>query len=272
MPDSPTRIIGCTEPSAFTTDVLTAIESFFNANPVKLSQNEEGHLFYWLDQCDAVILAGGTDIHPRSYGYAVLNDYNFSRFDVLRDIREIRIIKRCFERDIPIFGICRGHQMLGIFHGIKFVPDLSHSVVCHQPNFQKISHGKNEPMHWVQLTPDSGKDFEVRDEVAASLFNGCSKDARYLWVNSFHHQALNYEPSIQHATVLGIAPGPNKGNIIEMMMGVNNRWMSVQWHPEYDWDQNAASQMILTRFQEMLDGNKVRPTLRKARRKARGKH
>jgi putative glutamine amidotransferase len=263
------KIIGCTEPSAFTLDVLTAIETFFSANPLKLSQNDEEDIHHWVDQCDAVILAGGTDIHPRTYGYGVLNDFNFSRFDVPRDMREIRIIKRCLEKNIPMFGICRGHQILGIFHGLDFIPDLSHSVVCHQPNYQKISHLKNEPMHWVALTANASKEFEVRDEVAAELFAGCSKDSRYLWVNSFHHQALIHgKTTPQGVKVLGTSPGIEKENIVEMMMGTTAQWLSVQWHPEYDWEQNAASHMAFTRFLEMIDRKESAPALRKARRKA----
>ena len=86
-------IIGCTEPSAFQQNILETIEKFFGANPVKLCQNRPDDLEYWLSHCDAVILAGGADIHPRTYGSAVFNELNFSKFDVPRDIREIRIIQ-----------------------------------------------------------------------------------------------------------------------------------------------------------------------------------
>lgn len=259
-------IIGCTEPSAFTQEVLTAIEKFFKANPIKLSQNDPDDINHWVDQCDGVIIAGGCDIHPRTYGYSVLNEFNFSKFDVKRDMRELRIIDRCLSENIPILGICRGHQMLGVYHNMTFIPDISASLVCHQPLHQKISHAQEEPMHWVRLLPAAKKAYGAQDAMAKELFNGNSKDSRYLWVNSFHHQALLYKPDENQVVVLGTAPGPTqKQSVVEMMRGKGNkRWMSVQWHPEYDWDTSAASHMVFSKFQEMIQ--QERPST-KARRK-----
>jgi putative glutamine amidotransferase len=255
-------VIGCTEPSAFQQNVLETIEKFYGANPIKLCQNRPDDLEYWLSHCDAVILAGGADIHPRTYGSAVLNEYNFSKFDVQRDVREIRIIQHCLLRNIPMLGICRGHQLLGVFHGLKFIPDLTDGPVCHQPKSQNISSGKDEPMHWVMLSAGVEKEFEAREETA-DLFFGNSRDARYLWVNSFHHQGLQHERKPQDLRILGTAPGVEKDQkIIEFMMGATARWISCQWHPEYDWESNAASSMVLTRFKEMVEGKSKTPSSR----------
>jgi putative glutamine amidotransferase len=255
MPRRSKLIIGCTEPSLFTKNVIHTIENFFEANPIKLMQNNKDDLYHWVDQCDGVIISGGCDIHPRTYGFSVMNDMGFNKFDVHRDIREMRIIQRCLERDIPMFGICRGHQMIGVYHKIKFLPDLSESLVCHQPNSQKISHAKEEPMHWVKLTPAAKKDYAAQDSHAAECFNQ-PKDKQYLWVNSFHHQALVYgKTDARKVKVLGLAPGvTERQQIIEMMTSTrqSQRWLSVQWHPEYDWECNAASKMVLSKFRDML--------------------
>ena len=252
---TPTKrpVVGCTEPSAFQPQIILTIEQFFNGNPIKLCQTKKEDLHFWLAQCDAVILAGGADIHPRTYGEPVLNEFNFSKFDVPRDIREIRIIQFCLEHDIPMLGICRGHQMLGVFNGLKFLPDLSNGPICHQPKAQNISAGKDEPMHWIWLTNEAGKEYEVPDETS-DLFFANGRDSRYIWVNSFHHQALLYERKPQHIRILGTAPGVEKGQkIVELMSGVEYRWLSCQWHPEYDWDTNPASKMILDRFKDMME-------------------
>lgn len=247
-------IIGCTEPSAFTENITHTIETFFNANPLKLCQNAEEDLHYWLEQCDAVILSGGVDIHPRIYNNAVLNNYNYSRFDVRRDVREIRIIKQCLKKRIPMLGICRGHQMLGLYHGLDFIPDLEDGLICHQPNYQKISHSENEPMHWVELTDNAEKDFEVDDNVLNEITENQEENRRFLWVNSFHHQGLLYKKTTKSVKVLGTAPGLDKQQIVEIMHGIKDPWLSVQWHPEYDWNSNQASRMILNRFAKMFQG------------------
>ena len=279
------RIIGCTEPSYFTTDVISTIEKFFDANPLKLCQNEVDDLYVWLDMCDAVILAGGADIHPRLYGCAVLNEYGFSKFDVRRDYRELRIIHYCFQKGIPILGICRGHQMLGVYHNIKLICDLSDGVLCHQPAAQKISHNREEPMHWVCLLDEAHATFEACEEGSQILPGSISAHSRYLWVNSFHHQGLwylteaeekkrqkevgaDYKPAKwrRKVEVLGYAAGVKKRRIIELMRGKTNDWLSCQWHPEYDWEQNAASKMILTRFGELIEKGKAGSLRSKKRR------
>jgi len=257
-------VIGCTEPSYFTNDVIRMIELFYKANPIKLCQNDSTNLRYWLDQCDAVILSGGKDIHPRCYGFSVMNEYGYSNFDVDRDHREIRIINYCFKKKKPMFGICRGHQMLGIRHKVRFIPDLSGGVVCHQPMAQKISHDRNEPMHWVQLLKDADKKFQVEDPDAKSLPSRRASDTHWLWVNSFHHQGLYYEEGENDLVeVLGITSGTRKHQIIELMRGKKNPWLSCQWHPEYDWEFNAASRMVLTRFAEMIKGSLAKPPVDK---------
>ncbi len=247
-------VIGVTEPSLFTKDCIYTIEKFFGANPIKLCQNNPEDLSHWLGQCNGVILAGGVDLHPRTYAHSVMNDYGFGKFDVSRDRREIRIIQWCIANDVPMLGICRGHQMIGVCHGLTFIPDLSTCNTCHQPSAQKVSHGKDEPMHWVRLTGKGYPTFKAAPSAEDVFCNKQSADSHYLWVNSFHHQALLAERSEKRVKILGVAVGHGKDQkIIELMTGVGKeRWLSCQWHPEYDWESSVASKMILSKFHRMI--------------------
>ena len=242
------NIIGCTGESAFQPDIISMIEEAFDANPLKLCQNNEANLEYWLSQCKGVVLAGGVDLHPRTYGGAVLNDNHFSKFDYLRDVREIRIIKYCLAHKIPMLGICRGHQMLGVYFGFIFCSDLK-GKVCHNPNKQDIDVTENEPMHPVDLTDAADESYEVKDCIRSML----GKDSnRKLWVNSFHHQGLINKSIPGNVVILGTADALEEDSIVEIMRGDN--WMSVQWHPEFDWQQNDASKMVLQKFKQMMGG------------------
>ena len=248
------HIIGCTGESAFQREVIEMIEEAFNGNPMKLCQNRSQDLDYWLPLCSAVILAGGADLHPRTYGASILNDNNFSKFDAQRDRREVYIIRYCLANKIPLLGICRGHQILGAYFGLPFCTDLAKSEVCHQPHKQSITVSEHEPMHTVHLLPEADESFAVQDEVR-DLCEGKQGEVilrRDLWVNSFHHQGLIYKPGIKTpgVTVLGFSEGLKDQSIIEMMCGEG--WLSVQWHPEFDWRVNAASRMVLSKFSKSL--------------------
>src|SRR5688500_13811090 len=68
-----------------------------------------------LDVIDGLILAGGRDIDPESYGAERHPLTDESRSE--RDEFEIRLARRAMERDIPLLGICRGMQLMNVARG-----------------------------------------------------------------------------------------------------------------------------------------------------------
>jgi gamma-glutamyl-gamma-aminobutyrate hydrolase PuuD len=265
MPEK--RLIGLTGPSSFTQECMDMVEEFFEANFVLLYHGRDANVQYWLDKVDGVVLAGGIDIHPSVYSESIWNGQNLSKFDITRDCRELNIVEMCLTQNKPILGICRGHQLMGIRYGLGFIMDISNSMVCHQPHKQNIQHNPKEPMHTVK----------IRDE-AVDLFYGTYgmpqdpperkivKDILYqkprnrIWVNSFHHQAVAYSTKRNYVDdnvdVIGLSRVDLEccKEIIELMQGRNARWLSCQWHPEYDWKENTASRVVLSRFKKMLNG------------------
>jgi putative glutamine amidotransferase len=263
MPSQPRKLIGLTGISSFSQECMDAIEEFFDANFVLLYHGADENLNYWLEKVDAVILAGGVDIHPSVYGESDWNNHNLSKFDIKRDNRELQVVEYCLKHKKPMLGICRGHQLLGLRHGFPFMMDLSEATVCHQPQRQNIQANPKEPVHSVKIiNPEifygvyqMPRDVPERKTIRETLGE---KGKERIWVNSFHHQGLIYMPKRDYIKdgidIIGTAfvDLENCKYIVELMQG--DRWISCQWHPEFDWKENTASRIVFARFKAMVYG------------------
>lgn len=220
-------LIGLTGPSTFTADCVRMVEEVYGADFVLLYHNNEANLERWVRTCDGVILAGGTDLHPMTYGGKMLKDKGLDRFDLARDRRELFVLEECRRRDIPLLGLCRGHQLLGSrLAGLRFIQNLT-GPVPHSPSAEGITLKPDEPAHHVVLTG------EFR------ALRGTH------WVNSFHHQGLlapdDARPLKPGFEVLGVT-----GAVVELLRGP--RLISAQWHPEHDYKHNRLSRAVLAEF------------------------
>lgn len=238
------RVIGYTGPSVFSGEIHSMIEDYYEACPIYINQNDTEHLDYLINQIHGLILAGGRDICPTSYGKEIFNGQALSNFDVARDTRESYLIEQCFKKNIPILGICRGHQILGVYHGISLIQNISWSTVCHSPGASKIELD-GIPPHLLYIYKDFQKEFFEKD-----------------FVSSFHHQALpipaNAKESYKKVGIelLGYSYlNYDKQPVLinELMRGINNRWISCQSHPETEWSSNKAAEIILSKFKDMVE-------------------
>lgn len=260
------KIIGFTEPSVFTGDIVEMVENHYKCLPLKLCQNNQDDITEVLELIKetggGVMLAGGVDIWPGTLGLQLERNDGLTKFDIDRDVRELFITHKCFELDIPMFLICRGFQLvLGAYYGLGLMQDISRYPILHSPASDdvKINEEKGEYLHWINVLPEFHDEFFDRG-----------------WIPSYHHQAVYFsrykhnkkaENAITYEKlgidVIGTADlntdfsekGKNKMDIIELARGINNRWIGTQGHPEckQDYLRNPASKIIVNKFAEMIN-------------------
>lgn len=243
----PKLVIGTTGPTIFNDEIKSLVQNYYKSTPLYINQDGAENLDWVLENIDALILAGGRDIAPMTYGEEITNGDCLTNFDINRDKREMYLIEGCIKRKIPILGICRGFQIMAIFHGMKgaFMKDINGSEVCHSPSKSGIEL-EGLPCHKVFCLPKYREEFF---------------DVEYS--NSFHHQGLWF-----FDTPKGLDFYTNKGvevlayshleyktskrddkKIVELMRGEN--WIACQWHPE-EKPEDKVNSIVLEKFRAML--------------------
>jgi putative glutamine amidotransferase len=165
-----------------------------------------------LDLVDGLILAGGADIDPSSYGDERHPETKGTVPD--RDAFEIALARRAMDRDIPMLGICRGMQLMNVARG--------GTLLQHLPD----SHGHHE--HRRALGSFDNADHDVR-LAEGSLAHRTAGETVHA-TKSHHHQGvdrLGEGFSVTGWAVMDELP--------EAMELPDRRFvLGVQWHPEAD--------------------------------------
>ncbi len=152
-----------------------------------------------LENIDGLLLTGGGDHNPLWAGEEPQKELH--GINATRDLPELLITRLAFNRQIPMFGICRGMQTLAFALGGRVAQDINATLKHSQEA------DKSEPTHSVILSPES----MIR-----------------IFVNSFHHQAVSDTGPHFQAT----ASSPD--GIIEAMESTEHKSiLGVQWHPEW---------------------------------------
>ncbi len=96
-----------------------------------------------LKTCNGLLLTGGEDVFPGNYG-KIDDTARCGTFDRYRDSLEFALINMAIENKIPIFGVCRGEQILNISQGgtlyIDIPTDFDTTVTHRQPDWSRNYH------------------------------------------------------------------------------------------------------------------------------------
>ncbi|MEV4420853.1 gamma-glutamyl-gamma-aminobutyrate hydrolase family protein [Patulibacter sp. NPDC049589] len=162
---------------------------------------------------DGLILTGGVDLSPASYGAEPDPATTGETPD--RDAFEIALARAAQDADLPLLAICRGMQIVAAAGGgtlIQHLPD-----VLHTDEHRRVAGTLDERnAHGVDLVPGSLAARAVGADAAS--------------VRSHHHQALDRLPADWNVT--GRATGDGLTEAIER--GDRTFCLGVQWHPEAD--------------------------------------
>ncbi len=162
----------------------------------------------WLGVVDGLVLTGGGDIHPNSYGGKAHGTHYMT--DEERDRTEMDLTRRILESGLPTLAICRGAQLLNIVLGgtlYDHLPDVFGEQVKH-----RLPPREPTP-HAITIEENSG---------LARVLRAVQFEAA-----SWHHQAI-HEPG-DLLKVVAHAPD----GVIEAVEKPDHPWLfAVQWHPE----------------------------------------
>ncbi|MDO5570124.1 MAG: membrane dipeptidase [Bacteroidales bacterium] len=175
-------------------------------------QHDINCLLSIVENLDGLLLTGGGDIHPFYLNEDPIK--NLGGVNAERDSFDWMLLKVANDRQIPIFGICRGHQLINAFFGGTLYQDIYSQI-----DGEVINHSQScenfVPSHYVNVdkTTQLGKIFKEEK----------------IGVNSFHHQAVKkIAPGFRG--VAFSSDGINEA--MESLPETGKSIFSVQWHPE----------------------------------------
>jgi len=180
-----------------------------------------------LDVIDGLVLIGGPDLDPGTYG-ATRHGETEPPVHV-RDRMEIALARRARERDIPTLGICRGAQIMNVAAGGTLEQHLPDRL------------GNQE--HRRKVGAFAGNEHDVRLERGSVAEAACGAVLRT--VASHHHQALGVTGD--GLSVTGRSLGDDVPEALEDRE--KRYYLGVQWHPEA----NRASAVICSLVRAAAD-------------------
>jgi putative glutamine amidotransferase len=152
---------------------------------------------------DALIISGGNDLEHQLYEnpFCDLDDVITAQ----RDALEYALLHKALDRNRPVFGICRGYQLINVYFGGSLDKDIT----------LKFGPIRYSVLPWKRIA------------LHRSSFLYRSFFRQRISINTLHHQAVE-----ETASGFFVAAVDTKG----MVQAIEHRSrpvFGVQWHPEY---------------------------------------
>ena len=174
---------------------------------------------------DGLVLQGGADVSPVSYGEEPLRpEWSGDR---IRDLFEIELIWEFIIQGKPVLGICRGEQLINVACGGSLFQDIGEQYEGAGQHRDSILYDRFH--HDLDIVPGSRLQYLFPDRTTCR-------------VNSIHHQAVN-----RLGNDLTIEARSHGDGLIEAIRWMGHGYMfGCQWHPEFQ-----------SGFPELLDSGPI---------------
>ena len=169
-----------------------------------------------LSLCSGILFSGGPDLHPFLWGEETHS--MCGNMSPARDRMELALLRAAIEAEKPIFGICRGCQIINVGLGGSLIQDIPSQTAPDFPIAHRQPFDYHFPSHHVRAPG-------------------------HLAVNSMHHQAIG-----RLAPGLSASAEAPDGIIEAAEMPGYPFLLGVQWHPEYLWETDPAEAGIFRGF------------------------
>ena len=181
---------------------------------VPLFDDDEATLRELFERVDGILVPGGVDMHPSTYGETP--HPRLGNVDPARDRTEMLMAKWCVEGKKPYLGLCRGAQVLNVAQGGSLWQDLDaqfDGAIKHD-YYPNSGFARDHLAHEVSIAPSS------------RLHRAMEVDT--IKVNSMHHQGL--KTIGRGLTATAVAPD---GLVEAVELDDETAFVvGVQWHPE----------------------------------------
>jgi putative glutamine amidotransferase len=192
---------------------------------------EEDILRALYDRLDGVLLPGGVDVDPATYGETPLA--TCGRLDSARDRVELAFARWAIEEGKPLFGLCRGLQIVNVALGGTLYQDIAaqRSDAIKHDYFPTAGYSRDHLAHGVTVTSGSRLDSLV--------------GTAPLKVNSMHHQAV--KDLAAGLVTTAVAPD---GLVEAAESPAGPFLLGVQWHPESLTERDPRMHRLVAGFVE----------------------
>ncbi|QJR14346.1 gamma-glutamyl-gamma-aminobutyrate hydrolase family protein [Usitatibacter palustris] len=166
----------------------------------------------YVNQLDGLVLQGGADIAPETYRETPMNPAWSG--DRIRDQYEIELFHEFVRQGKPVFGICRGCQLINVALGGTLYQDLATQLPDsgHHRHDTKYEHN----FHDMCVLPDT-------------WLSGLYPQVSRTRINTIHHQAVK---TLGEGLVVEAKSDPD--DVVEAVRWEGHSFVvGVQWHPEF---------------------------------------
>lgn len=188
---------------------------------------DENDLTKSLNLIDGLLIPGGDDIDPKYFNEKPHPSITLTDPEIMEF--QLEFCRKAIGKDLPVFGICAGHQIINIACGGNIYQDIP-SQYSNPIKHKRDEDEKQDPTHNIKI------------ERSTKLYNIFQKDE--ILVNSTHHQALR---DIAEGFIV---TARSEDEIIEAIESKKHNFViGVQWHPENLYKEDK---LFLKLFEQMV--------------------